>query len=92
MAYGLSWLACHGIWNGLVGMAWYVIWPDGHDIVYGIAWRAWYGERYGLEGMAQYMVWPDDAWHGIWYILVGMACYMVWLGGHGMAYGMAWRA
>ena len=30
MFYGMTWRACHGLWYGLVGMAWYIVWPGGH--------------------------------------------------------------
>ena len=70
MVYGMAWWASHGICNGIArcaivcvidwwGMAWYMVWPVGHDIVYHMARR----------GMARYMVWPcgygmvyDMAW------------------------------
>ena len=49
-------------------MAWYVVWPDGHDMVYGLALRALHGIWYGLVGMTWYVVCFDGhgmAWHGI---------------------------
>ena len=33
----------HGIWYGLVGMAWYMAWPGVHGMVYGMELWAWNG-------------------------------------------------
>ena len=43
-------LVWHGIWYGQMGMAWYVVWPDGH----GKVWPGGHGmeKSYGLAGMA----------------------------------------
>ena len=38
MVYGMDWRAWHGICYGLAGMTWYMVWPDGHEMVYGMAW------------------------------------------------------
>ena len=58
----------HGIWCGLSGMAWYMVWPDGHGIVYVMAWWAWHGMWYSLAGITWYILWLGD------YVMVyGMA-------------------
>ena len=59
MVYGMAWegmtwymvllgYSWHDIWYGLVGMTWYMLWPDGHMVwsgghgmVYGMAWLAY---------------------------------------------------
>ena len=69
--HSLSWLARHGIYYGMMGMAWYVVWPDGH----GMVWP-------GGHGMGKGMAWR--VWHSIWYDLEGMSWFMVWSGGHGI--------
>ena len=38
--YDTVWRAWHGIWYGLAGMAWYMLWSGGHAIVNGTAWWA----------------------------------------------------
>ena len=53
MIYSMGWQALfgilawpgwawHGIWYGLAGITWYILWPGGHHMVYG----------YGLPGKA----------------------------------------
>ena len=44
--HGIAWwtLAWHGIWYGLMGIAW----PGGHGMGKGIAWRAWHSIWYRL--------------------------------------------
>ena len=78
IVYGMACWTLHSISYGLT-MAWYMVWPVGHDIVYLVAWR----------GMAWYMVWPCG--HGMVYGMAWqvLAWYMMWPAGHGMAYGMA---
>ena len=81
-------------------MAWYMLWPGGHDMVYGMVCRAWHGILYGLEGIAVYMVWPGG--HGMVYGITwrGMGWYMAWPGGMkctwyglaGMALYMVWSS
>ena len=89
----------HGIWYGLLGMAWYVVWPGGHGRTYGMAWRTWHGIWYGLADMALYMVCPlghgmvyGMAWEGIaWYmVLPGLTWHDIWYGLSGMAWYMLW--
>ena len=87
----MTWWASHGICIGLarcgmvyvivMRMAWYMVWPVGHDIVYRMTWR----------GIARHMVWPRG--HGMVYGMAwrGLAWYMIRHAGHNMAYGMAWR-
>ena len=70
MVFGMAWGVWHGIryylgrwhdiWYGLVGMTWYMLWPDahmvltgGHGMVYGMAWLA-YGIAWRV--MAWFMV------------------------------------
>ena len=86
MVCSMAWRVCHGIWYGLMGMAWYMYmeWPYGHDMGHGMV--LWYN----LVDMAWYMVIVGG--HGIWCGLSGMAWYMVWLGMPGMVYGLAWKA
>ena len=72
----------HGIWYGLAGITWYMVWPTGHGMVHDMAWQAWHCLWYGLAGMARYLIWPGRAWRCI--------CY--YLGRHGMIYGITWRA
>ena len=33
----------HGIWNGLVGIVWYMVWHGSHHMVYDMAWCMAYG-------------------------------------------------
>ena len=35
--YGMAWMACHGIWYGMAGMALFMVWPGGHCMVFGMA-------------------------------------------------------
>ena len=84
MVYSMAWRVCHGIWYGLMGMAWYMVWPYGHGLGHGMV--LWYS----LVDMAWYMVIVGR--HGIWCGLSGMAWYMVWLGMPCMVYGLAWKA
>ena len=84
MVYSMAWRVCHDIWYGLMGMAWYMVWPYGHGMGYGMV--LWYS----LVDMAWYMVIVGG--HGIWCGLSGMAWYKVWLGILGMVYGLAWKA
>ena len=43
--YVLAWRAWHGMWYGLTGITWYIlwpggycmVWPDGHGMVYVMA-------------------------------------------------------
>ena len=70
MVYSMAWqalhgimvwpgLAWHGIWYGVAGIAWYMVWPGGHHMVYGSARHgACHSIWYGLAGMAWCMVWP----------------------------------
>ena len=60
-------------------MAWYMVWPDWHDIVNGTVCRV----------MACFIVLSDGQWYGIWYGLAVKALYMVWPGMHGIVHGMA---
>ena len=108
MVHDMSWLAWHGIWFGLVGMAWYVVLPNGHGMVYGMAWRAWHAKRYslwtwygiwfGLARMLWYMVClAGIAWCMVrpddaWNSIAWQVWHMVWPGRHGMEYGIAWWA
>ena len=71
----------HGIWYGLAGTTWYIVWPTGHKAWY----MAWPGRHDRIYGTA----W--EAWRGIWYGLAGMALFMVLPGGHGIVFGMAWE-
>ena len=81
-------------------LAWYMVWPGGHDMVCGMVCRAWHGIWYGLEGRAGHMVWPGE--HGLVYGIAsrGMGWYMVWPGGltciwycqAGMAWYMVWSS
>ena len=48
----------HGIWYGLAGKEWCMVWPGGHGMIYGMAWQPWHGICYGLTGITRYMVWP----------------------------------
>ena len=48
---------CHGVWYGLMGMAWYMVWPIGYGMVYGMAWWAWHGMWYSLAGITGYILW-----------------------------------
>ena len=53
MLYGL---ACgHGIWYGLAGMVWYIVWSGGHSMVYGMAWWASHAVCKAWRGMAWYV-------------------------------------
>ena len=78
MVFGMAWegIACytvlpwHDIWYGLMGMAWYVLWPDGHMV-----WTDRHGMVYGMAWLAYGMVWQVMAW--LWYDLSFMALYMV---------------
>ena len=91
----MAWRPSHGLWYGLVGIAWYMI------MACQTRCGAWHSIWYGLVGIAWYMVWPGGqrmvygkacwARHDIWYGLVTMAWYMLWPGWHHMVYGMAWR-
>ena len=45
---GLAWRARHGIWYGLAGHEWCLVWPDGHGMIYCVAWRTSHGMWYGL--------------------------------------------
>ena len=79
--------AWHNIWYGLVGIAWYMVWPGGQRMVYGMACWAQHDIWYGLVTMAWYMLWPG--WH---HMVYGMA----WRTSQGICYGlaryvMAWR-
>ena len=70
-----------------------MIWPGGHDRIYSIAWRTWHGMAW--RGMGWYMVWHNGMtciMYGLIYGLAGMAWHIVRSGGHGLVYGMAWRA
>ena len=57
--YGMVWRARHGIWYGLAGMAWYMVWSSGHCMVYGMAWWASHGICIGLArcGMVYVIFW-----------------------------------
>ena len=55
MVYGMSWLAWHGIWYWVLGMAWYALRSA----------EAWHGIWYVLADIAWYIVWP--AGHGMVY-------------------------
>ena len=70
MLYGMTWMACHGLWYDLAGMQ--SIWYDLAGMVYGMAWCAWLGIWYGLAGIVWCTVWPDRHCmvHGVVY---GMA-------------------
>ena len=48
MVYDMAWRASHGVRYGLVGLAWYIVWPGAHRLV------LWYG----LVGLVWDMVWP----------------------------------
>ena len=30
MLYGMTWRTCHGLWYGLAGTVWYIVWPGAH--------------------------------------------------------------
>ena len=78
--YIMAWQASRSIWYGLageaLGLALYMVWPDGHSMIYDMAWRPWQGIRYGLAGITWYMVWLGGhrmvygiAWQGIsWHV------------------------
>ena len=76
VVYVMAWRDWHGIWYGLVGKEWCMVWPVGHGMIYGMAWRPWHGIRYGLAGILWYMVWPGGrrmiygmVWRGMsWYV------------------------
>ena len=57
MVYSMAWRVCHDIWYSLMGMAWYMVWPNGHGMGHGMV--LWYS----LVDMAWYMVTVDG--HGI---------------------------
>ena len=89
MGYDMALWAWHGLYRGLVGMAWYMVLlgrpgmvcPCGHGMVYGFAWR----------GMGLHMVWLGRmtcTWNG----LAGMAWYMVWSIGYVMTNAVVWWA
>ena len=81
MVYGLAWRACYGVWCGLVGIAWCMVWPVGPCMVYNMAWRASHG----------IMVWPGGPGMGYGMALRvshGIVCPC----GYRMLYGMTWRA
>ena len=44
----MAWGQLHGIFYGLAGMEWYMIWPDGHGMVYNMTLQAWLGAWFGL--------------------------------------------
>ena len=55
------WCICYD----LAGMAWYVVWPGGNNMVYSMAWLAWYmvwPDGHGKIGMVYFMA--LRAWHG----------------------------
>ena len=54
----MAWQIWHGIWYDLAGMALFMVWPGGHEMIFGMA----------REGMAWYIAWP--VWHDMVY---GMA-------------------
>ena len=43
MVYGLALRACYGIWYGMAGIAWCMVWPRESRLVYSMAWRASHG-------------------------------------------------
>ena len=43
----------HGVWRGLEGEAWGVVWAGGRGTRCGGPRRAWHGVWVGLEGVAQ---------------------------------------
>ena len=74
--FGLA--SIFGIWCGLVGFAWCLVWPGGPRMVYIMAWRASHG----------IMVWPGGP--GMGYDVVLRASHgIVWPCGHRLVYGMA---
>ena len=79
--------AWHGIWYGLAGMVWYMVWPSKHVMVYGMAWWGSHGVWYGMAGLAWYIVRPSGHRLVLWYCLiclVSLAWDMVWPCGHRM--------
>ena len=64
----------HGIWYGLAGKKWCMVWPSGHGMIYGMA-RAWYMLWPGGHHMVYVMAWRTS--HGIWY---GLARYVMLCG------------
>ena len=69
MLYSMGWLARYGIWYGLTGMAWYMLWPGG------MGWYVvWPGGNtwYSLWSGGHDMVYGMDlrAWHVAWYSIM----------------------
>ena len=67
MMYGLAWRACYGIWYGLAGLAWYIVWLlASHGIM------VWPGELSIGYGLAL-RVSPSKVWPGGHRMVYGMA-------------------
>ena len=102
MVYGIAWRASHGVWYGLAGLAWLIVWPGGRCMVlwYVLVGLAW--DMAFLAAIALYSMVLRTS-HGIWYGMAGIALYMVmawqtrrwachsvWYGLVGMAWYIVW--
>ena len=71
IVYAMIWRAWHGIWYGLAGEEFCMVWTSGHSMIYGMDWRPWHGYAMAWQymvcscghRMGYGMAWRGTSWY-----------------------------